>query len=264
MDPVGGRTRGRPCHGVGGLEGATGRAGDAAGARARVAQRGRSGGVSSARRQGRGAARGRFHAPDTACGRQSDPAEAPRADCRGTRSAVGDRSCDRRRWPRTATHRGTGPPARPRRPGSAARPRAAGGLPEIYGAADLLVHPSLREGWPNVLLESMACGTPVLATNFDSVGEIVGAAEAGRVSWRRRRQPAWPRAIKELLAVPPKREATRRYAEGFDWQVTTSGQIELFRDICTSWRQRPRRLASRISAAPGEPWTAMLRFAMRS
>jgi teichuronic acid biosynthesis glycosyltransferase TuaC len=104
-------------------------------------------------------------------------------------------------------------------------------LPGIYGAADILVHPSLREGWPNVLLESMACGTPVLATNFDSVGEIVGAPEAGRIL-----AEATPTcvagAIRELLAAPPKREATRRYAEGFDWQITTAGQIELFRAIC--------------------------------
>ena len=104
-------------------------------------------------------------------------------------------------------------------------------LPEIYGGADLLVHPSLREGWPNVLLESMACGTPVLATNFDSVGEIVGAPESGRIV-----AEATPTglagAVKALLAAPPKREATRLYAEGFDWQVTTAGQIELFCEIC--------------------------------
>ena len=123
-----------------------------------------------------------------------------------------------------------------RRLGLADRVRLLGRLPQeslpgIYGAADLLVHPSLREGWPNVLLESMACGTPVLATNFDSVGEIVGAPEAGRIV-----AEATPTgladAIGELLAAPPRREATRRYAEGFDWQVTTAGQIELFRDIC--------------------------------
>ena len=29
-------------------------------------------------------------------------------------------------------------------------------------------------------------------------------------------------------AAPPEREATRRYAEGLDWQPTTALQIELF------------------------------------
>jgi teichuronic acid biosynthesis glycosyltransferase TuaC len=104
-------------------------------------------------------------------------------------------------------------------------------LPGIYGAADLLVHPSLREGWPNVLLESMACGTPVLATKFDSAGEIIGAPEAGCILTEAT-PTCLAAAISELLAAPPKREATRRYAEGFDWQVTTTGQIELFRNIC--------------------------------
>ncbi|MGD9615224.1 MAG: glycosyltransferase [Alphaproteobacteria bacterium] len=104
-------------------------------------------------------------------------------------------------------------------------------LPGIYGAADILAHPSLREGWPNVLLESMACGTPVLATNFDSVGEIVGAPEAGRIVTEAT-PTGLAAAIAELLAAPSEREATRRYAEGFDWQVTTAGQIELFRQVC--------------------------------
>jgi teichuronic acid biosynthesis glycosyltransferase TuaC len=104
-------------------------------------------------------------------------------------------------------------------------------LPGIYGAADLLVHPSSREGWPNVLLESMACGTPVLATKFDSVGEIVGTPEAGRIV-AEATPTGLAEAINDLLATGPKREATRVYAEGFDWRVTTAGQIELFREIC--------------------------------
>lgn len=103
-------------------------------------------------------------------------------------------------------------------------------LPEIYSAADFLVHPSLREGWPNVLLESMACGTAVVVANFDGIGDIVGAPEAGRIL-----AEATPRCLAEtvrgLLAAPPGRAATRRYAEGFDWQSTTAGQIELFQHI---------------------------------
>jgi glycosyltransferase involved in cell wall biosynthesis len=104
-------------------------------------------------------------------------------------------------------------------------------LPGLYGAADILVHPSLREGWPNVLLESMACGTPVVATNFDSVGEIIGAPAAGRIV-AKATPTGLAGGIGELLAAPPNREATRRYAEGFDWRATTAGQIELFRNIC--------------------------------
>jgi glycosyltransferase involved in cell wall biosynthesis len=77
----------------------------------------------------------------------------------------------------------------------------------------------------------MACGTPVLATNFDSVGEVIGAPEAGRILTQAT-PTCLAEAVGELLAAPPKREATRHYAEGFDWEVTTTGQIELFRNIC--------------------------------
>ena len=45
-------------------------------------------------------------------------------------------------------------------------------LPAIYNAADILVLASSREGWPNVLLEALACGTPALASNVGGVPEI--------------------------------------------------------------------------------------------
>ena len=104
-------------------------------------------------------------------------------------------------------------------------------LPAIYTAAELLVHPSVREGWPNVLLESMACGTPVVATEFDGLADIITAPAAGCIVTEVT-PTGLAAAIRKLLAAPPAREATRSYAEGFGWQATTAGQIELFRRIC--------------------------------
>ena len=37
---------------------------------------------------------------------------------------------------------------------------------EIYGQYCALIHPSLWEGLPNVVCESLSCGTPVLASNI--------------------------------------------------------------------------------------------------
>ncbi|HEX3523883.1 MAG TPA: glycosyltransferase, partial [Stellaceae bacterium] len=103
-------------------------------------------------------------------------------------------------------------------------------LPEIYSAGDLLLLVSAHEGWPNVLLESMACGTPVVVSPMDGIADIVGASEAGRIL-AYDTPSGLASAIREILAAPPSRAATRRYAEQFDWQSTTDGQIALFQEI---------------------------------
>ena len=58
-----------------------------------------------------------------------------------------------------------------------ARPHAE--LPKVYGAADASVLASSREGWANVLLELIACGTPVVASNIPGNPEVVQEWPAG-------------------------------------------------------------------------------------
>jgi glycosyltransferase involved in cell wall biosynthesis len=103
-------------------------------------------------------------------------------------------------------------------------------LPRIYSAADFLLLVSAHEGWPNVLLESMACGTPVVVSDMEGITDIVGATEAGRVV-----ADATPSrladTIRDFSAAPPSRDSTRCYAEQFDWQSTTEGQIALFHEV---------------------------------
>ena len=100
-------------------------------------------------------------------------------------------------------------------------------LPMVYSASDALVLASSNEGWANVLLEAMACGTPVVATDVGGSREVVDAPEAG-VLVARRDAPAISAALRGLLAALPDRASTRRYAERFSWDDTTHGQERLF------------------------------------
>jgi glycosyltransferase involved in cell wall biosynthesis len=106
-------------------------------------------------------------------------------------------------------------------------------LRHYYGAADALVLASSREGWANVLLESMACGTPVIASNVGGTPEVVTAPEAGLVM-EERTPEALAQAVQRLFARYPDRGATRRYAERFSWAATTEGQLELFGRILSA------------------------------
>jgi glycosyltransferase involved in cell wall biosynthesis len=54
-------------------------------------------------------------------------------------------------------------------------------LPQWFNAAELSLLTSEREGWPNVLTESLACGTPVVATRVGGVPEILHSPELGIV-----------------------------------------------------------------------------------
>ncbi len=100
-------------------------------------------------------------------------------------------------------------------------------MQRLYVAADVLTLASSREGWPNVLLEAMACGTPVVATNAWGNPEVVSAPEAGRLMTSRSAEGV-AGAVEALLASSPDRNATRAYAERFSWDATSEGQRKLF------------------------------------
>lgn len=100
-------------------------------------------------------------------------------------------------------------------------------LPTYFSAADILVLASSREGWANVLLESMACGTPVVATDVWGTREVVAQRAAG-VLVKDVSAAAIAAGVQALARAYPDRAATRAYAEGFSWDATSAGQLELF------------------------------------
>lgn len=107
-----------------------------------------------------------------------------------------------------------------------------------YNAADVLVLASAREGWANVLLEALACGTPVVATRVGGSPEVVTDERVGRLV-ENRDGSSIAEAVQRLLRGKPDRETIRRYAEGFSWDSTSRAQIELFRRLPPLGRAEP-------------------------
>ena len=106
-------------------------------------------------------------------------------------------------------------------------------MTRLYNAGDALILASSREGWANVLLEAMACGTPVVASNVWGTPEVVAAPAAGRLMHERSPEGV-AQGVRALFDSLPDRTDTRAYAEDFGWDPTTRGQIELFTNILNS------------------------------
>lgn len=101
---------------------------------------------------------------------------------------------------------------------------------QALSAADVFVLSSRNEGWANVLLEAMACGLPVVATDVGGNAEVVCRAELGTIV-PFNDQPALARALRHVLRRPWDREAIRRYAEDNDWQARVPILLEEFRRV---------------------------------
>lgn len=103
-------------------------------------------------------------------------------------------------------------------------------LQTYYSAADLLLSASSSEGWANVILESLACGTPVVATDVGGTGEIISSPEFGELIAERTPE-AIVCGVRNLFDKYPDRQKTRKYAEKFSWLETSLGQKQLFLKI---------------------------------
>jgi glycosyltransferase involved in cell wall biosynthesis len=87
-------------------------------------------------------------------------------------------------------------------------------LSAFYASCDLTVLTSLREGTPNVLLESMACGVPVVATDVADNAFVVPEGRAGHVV-PYDDDEAMAERVLALLARPEERLALGRSARAW-------------------------------------------------
>ena len=106
-----------------------------------------------------------------------------------------------------------------------AGPQPHADLARWFSAADVSVLATQSEGWPNVLLESLACGTPAVATRVGGTSEIVRDGQDGALVPYDDPE-ALGQAIARALDRPWDRSALVQRARAFDWADSVENALD--------------------------------------
>ncbi len=105
-------------------------------------------------------------------------------------------------------------------------------LPSLYGAAELLIMPSLAEGFGYPVVEAMACGTPVVCSRTSALPEIAGDAAEFFDPTSCEDMVA---AIEKVLESRDRRDVLRerglQRARVFAWEECGRNHAELYKNI---------------------------------
>lgn len=108
-------------------------------------------------------------------------------------------------------------------------------LPDLYTHAKLLVMPSLYEGFGLPILESMATGTPVVASNCSSIPEVAGDAA---ILVPPQDDQALANAIADVIKCQGTAEDLRskglQRARQFSWERAAAETLEVYRSVASS------------------------------
>jgi len=110
-------------------------------------------------------------------------------------------------------------------------PRKQKFVPEVVASSDMVIIPSLGEGFGLTTLEACALGKPIIATNVGAIPEIVIDGETG-ILVNPKNSVEITKGIEYLLENPL--EAKRlgikasKMSKRFDWKKTTSEYLKIF------------------------------------
>lgn len=109
-------------------------------------------------------------------------------------------------------------------------------LAEVMSAADVLCLASSNEGWPNVVHEALACGTPVVATDVGAVPEMLDGGRYGRIV-PVNDLPRLKQALEEALNRNWDRAAIAKWGQSRDWNHVAAEVLDEMRAIVAEKHQ---------------------------
>ena len=103
-------------------------------------------------------------------------------------------------------------------------------MPALMAAADIMTLASQREGLATAWLESLACGTPIVAPRVGGIAEVITGPDAGRIAQARTPQ-AMAEAVRAIMQQPPTAQAVRAHVAPFDEKIRTAALMAHFSAI---------------------------------
>lgn len=103
-----------------------------------------------------------------------------------------------------------------------------------YSAADVFCLASEREGLPNVVLESLACGTPVVATPAGGIPEVISCEQVGLLAQRDEHQLA--ETIARALDRSWDRNVLVKHVSGWTWNHVAEELDGVFESVVARFR----------------------------
>jgi glycosyltransferase involved in cell wall biosynthesis len=104
-------------------------------------------------------------------------------------------------------------------------------LPRYYAAADVVALGSRREGLPNVVLEALACGRPVVATAVGGIPEVVVDGITGRLIADRSPE-RMAEALRDELRVARTPESIHSHVRRWSWLSVAEAHLATLREAC--------------------------------
>lgn len=118
-------------------------------------------------------------------------------------------------------------------------------------AADIFVLSTRNEGWANVILEAMACGLPVVASDVGGNGEVVCRPELGEIV-PFDDQAALTGALSRTLGRSWDRQRIRAYAEENSWDSRVATLRALFEKLLVHRAPSPKPAAEALNSPAKE------------